>query len=193
MSERYRVATKAERGALLNAFCLARGYERKHAIKVLGGRRRKSPVSLVRRRRRYGLEFQRALQVAWEAAGYLCAERLQPFLPDLLPLLKCHGHLDTDAQTAAISGWTAAQLEWLDRLYTELLRQYNNCFQPTLKAIGKRQVGERTRKLYDRPRTPLQRLLDSGAADPTKIPTLVDLYTAVSPLALKLPERQDLH
>jgi hypothetical protein len=114
MSERYRVATKAERGALLNAFCLARGYERKHAIKV-------------------------------------------------------------------------------DRLYTELLRQYNNCFQPTLKLIGKRQVGERTRKLYDRPRTPLQRVLDSGAADPTKIPTLVDLYTAVSPLALKLPERQDLH
>jgi hypothetical protein len=48
MSERYRVATKAQRGALLNAFCLTTGYERKHAIKVLGGRRRKSPVSLVR-------------------------------------------------------------------------------------------------------------------------------------------------
>jgi len=33
--------------------------------------------------------------------------------------------------------------------------------------------------------TPLQRLLDSAAADPAKVASLVDLYTAVSPLTLK--------
>jgi hypothetical protein len=50
---------------------------------------RKSAVSIVRpRRRRYGLAFQKALKVAWEAAGYICSERLQPFLPDMVPLLK---------------------------------------------------------------------------------------------------------
>ncbi|HUZ90085.1 MAG TPA: hypothetical protein VMU49_09715 [Candidatus Acidoferrales bacterium] len=43
LEARYQLASKRERGELLNAFCLATGYERKHAIKVLGGRRRKSP------------------------------------------------------------------------------------------------------------------------------------------------------
>jgi len=361
LRERYAAATKSERGALLDAFCLATGYERKYATKVLRGRRRrKSPVSVVRRRRRlYGVEFQRALKVAWEAGGHLCAERLQPFLPDLVMLLKRHGQIDLDPATERLlvtaststvernlvplrrglvarrmsqtkpgallrrqipvvvgkwkeldepgyleidlvshsgevaagdwiwtltatdicTGWTErvptlgrgqatvlaalrqvraqipfpmlglhpdngseflnwhlvtycrgdegegrrpillsrsrpehkndnahveqknwtlvrkligyqrletpGHLAWLEGLYTELLRPYNNCFQPTLKLIGKEQVGERTRKLYDRPRTPLQRVLESGAADPAKIGALVDLYTAVSPLTLK--------
>ncbi len=52
LRERYSRAVKAERGTLLDAFCSATGYERKHAIKMLRGGRRKSPVSVVRRRRR---------------------------------------------------------------------------------------------------------------------------------------------
>ena len=48
--------------------------------------------------RRYGAEFQLALKVAWEAAGYICSERLQPFLGDLLPLLKRHGQLQVGAE-----------------------------------------------------------------------------------------------
>jgi hypothetical protein len=66
-----------------------------------------------------------------------------------------------------------------------LLRPYNNCFQPVMKLVGREQVGERTRKLYDRPETPLQRVLDAGFAEPTKVPALVQLYTEVSPLTLK--------
>jgi hypothetical protein len=77
------------------------------------------------------------------------------------------------------------QLAWLDSLYTELLRPFNNCFQPVMKLVGKEQVGQRTRKLYDTPTTPLRRVLDSGTADPKKIGSLVDLYTTVSPLTLK--------
>jgi hypothetical protein len=73
----------------------------------------------------------------------------------------------------------------LDRLYHDLLRPYNNCFQPVMKLMRKETVGQRTRKVYDRPTTPLQRLLNAGAADPDKITALVRLYTGVSPLALK--------
>lgn len=47
-------------------------------------------------------------------------------------------------------------------------------------------VGERSRRLHDSPRTPLQRLLETGATEPEKIADLVRLYTAVSPLTLKL-------
>ncbi len=57
--------------------------------------------------------------------------------------------------------------------------------QPVMKLIRKETVGQRTRKVYDRPTTPLQRLLNAGAADADKITALVGLYTGVSPLTLK--------
>ena len=360
MKERYGKATKRERSQLLDAFCLATGYERKHAVRVLGGRKRKSAVSVVRpRRRRYGLAFQRALKVAWEAAGYIWSERLKPFLPDVVPLLRRHGQIDIDAETEALltsvsvatvernlvqlrrglvgrkmsqtkpgsllrkqipvvvgkwkeldkpgyleidlvshsgefaagewiwtlcatdlsTGWTERvpvmgrgqagvvvaleriraqlpfdllgihpdngseflnahlvrycqgneienrapilitrsrphhkndnahveqknwtlvrrligyqrldtpeQLTWLDALYTGLLRPYNNCFQPVMKLISKESAGQRTRKVYDIPSSPLRRVLAAGAADPAKIDALVKLYTELSPLTLK--------
>ncbi|HUY55301.1 MAG TPA: hypothetical protein VMV23_09110 [Candidatus Nanopelagicaceae bacterium] len=54
-----------------------------------------------------------------------------------------------------------------------------------MKLVGKQTVGTRTRKTYDRPTTPLRRVLASGQADSTKIPALVSLYTSTSPLTLK--------
>ena len=80
---------------------------------------------------------------------------------------------------------TPGQLSWLNQLYTDLLRPYNNCFQPVMKLIKKESVGQRTRKHYDRPTTPLQRVLASGRTDATKVRALTDLYTRVSPLTLK--------
>ncbi|MGH7759577.1 MAG: DDE-type integrase/transposase/recombinase, partial [Candidatus Dormibacteria bacterium] len=80
---------------------------------------------------------------------------------------------------------TPTQLEWLDALYGDLLRPFNNCFQPVMKLVGKQTCGPRVRRLYDRPTTPLRRVLDSGRADPDKIQALVLLYTTTSPLTLK--------
>src|SRR5262249_25504859 len=77
------------------------------------------------------------------------------------------------------------EVAWVEKVYTELLRPYNNCFQPVMHAIGRIQVGERSRRLHDTPRTPLQRLLTTGAADPDPIAGLVKLYAEVSPLTLK--------
>lgn len=97
--ERYWAAGKSERTRILDAFCLATGYHRKHAIAMLRGRKRVSVRSARRRARQYGLEFQKALRVTWEASGYICAERLRPFLPELVPLLEKHGHLTLDDST----------------------------------------------------------------------------------------------
>jgi transposase InsO family protein len=77
------------------------------------------------------------------------------------------------------------QWEWLDQLYTSLLRPFNNCFQPVMKRIGQVATGSRIRRLHDVPKTPLQRLLDSGANLPQGIDDLVALYTGLSPLTLK--------
>ena len=354
LKERYLAAGRQERSEILDAFCLATGYQRKHGLRVLGGRQRLPLTGLRRRRKaRYGLEFQAALKILWETAGYICSDRLQPFLGDLIPLLEHHGQLKVDRSTRELllsaslstvernlvplrrgriarklsqtrpgallrrqvpvivghwreldrpgyleidlvshsgevaagnwinticatdlsTGWTERvavmgkgqvrvlaairqirdqlpfpllglhpdngseflnwhlvtfcqaeeialsrsrphhqndnahveqknwtlvrrligyqrldtlpQLDWLNRLYRDQLRPYNNCFQPVMKLMAKESVGQRTIKRYDRPTTPLQRLLDSGAADPAKITSLVELYTAVSPLTLK--------
>ncbi len=354
LRDRYAAGGRLERSEILNGFCLATRYQRKHAIRMLRGRKRKPASRPGRRRRcRYGLEFRQALKVCWEASGYICSQRLQPFLPVLLPLLQLHGHLPREAEVERLllsasiatvertlvplrrglvarkmsqtkpgtllrrqipvvvgqwreldqpgyleidlvshsgevaagewihtlcatdlsTGWTErvpvmgkgergivaaierirgqlpfpllglhpddgseflnwhlfgycqtqgiafsrsrpfhkndnahveqknwtlvrrligyerldtpAQLAWLDRLYHDLLRPYNNCFQPVMKLIRKKTVGQRTRKVYDRPTTPLQRVLNAGAADANKIAALVGLFTSVSPLTLK--------
>lgn len=353
LRERYARADRAGRSQILDAFCLASGYGRKHAIKVLRGRVRKLVGPARRRQRRYGLPFREALRVLWEASGYICSERLQPFLPSLLPLLERHqqltvtpatrelvlsasvatiernlvdlrrglvarkmsqtkpgsllrrqipvvvgqwkeldepGYLEIDlvshcgefatglwintlCATDLSTGWTErvaivghgqvavvaaikqvraqlpfrlrglhpdsgaefinnnlfdycqaeqiavsrsrpyhkndnahveqknwtlvrrligyqrldtpAQLAWLNQLYTDLLRPYNNCFQPVMKLIKKERVDQRIRKIYDRPTTPLQRVLSSGQTDATKVRALTELYTLVSPLTLK--------
>jgi hypothetical protein len=66
---------------------------------MLRGRRRVVVAKRPPRARRYGLEFQKALQVAWEASGYICSERLQPFLGELVPLLEAHQQLAIDDVT----------------------------------------------------------------------------------------------
>lgn len=99
LAERYWAAGRRERGALLDAFCLTTGYSRKYAISVLGGRQRKPRLLRKPRRKRYGRPFQTELGVIWEAAGYICAERLRPFLPDLLQLLERHGQLSPGPET----------------------------------------------------------------------------------------------
>jgi transposase InsO family protein len=352
LKERYWAAGRRERGSMLDAFCLTTGYTRKYAISMLRGRQRKPRLVRKPRRRRYGKAFQADLAVLWEAAGYICAERLRPFLPDLLQLLESHqqlsptpqrrdlllgaststlsrnlaqlrqqlrwpqrslrppsrlhrevpirvrnwrlegrpGYLEIDlvshsgpwasgdwiytlSGTDLETGWSelvpvmtksqrevlaglvrlrgqlpfpllgmhidngheflnpalvdycreheielsrgrpfhsddnphveqkngylvrrllgnfrldsAEQLAWLDRLYSDLLRPFNNCFQPVMRSLGRIQVGERSRRLHDTPRTPLQRLLETGAAEAGKIEELVKLYTTISPLTLK--------
>jgi transposase InsO family protein len=354
LRERYAAADRGGKAQILDAFCLATGYGRKHAIKVLRGRRRQLRSKARQlRRRTYGLAFRQALKVLWEASGYICSERLQPFLPDLLPLLERHGQLVIDDDTRGLllrtsvatvernlvelrrglvarkmsqtkpgsllrrqipvvvgqwkaldrpgyleidlvshsgehaagrwiytlcatdlsTGWTErigimgnsqatviaaleqvrqqlpfpllgihpdsggefinwqlfafceergiafsrsrprhkndnahveqknwtlvrrligyqrldtpSQLAWLNQLYTELLRPYNNCFQPVMKLIKRETAGQRVRKVYDRPTTPLQRVLLSGQTDAKKVSALVDLYSRTSPLTLK--------
>jgi hypothetical protein len=120
LGPRYWAARRRERGVLLNAFCLATSYSRKHAITVLRGRHRDAPTARRPRRRRYGVEFRAALRVAWEASGYICAERLQPFLPELVPLLEQHGQLHIDATTRDLLG--AASVSTVERTLAVLRR-----------------------------------------------------------------------
>ena len=111
---RYQTATPQQKSVILDEFVAVTGYARKYAIRLLA-RPVPVPLPLSRPRERfYGAAVQDALVVAWTAANRICAKRLVPFLPELVPVLERHGHLTlTDAvreQLLALSPATADRL-----------------------------------------------------------------------------------
>ncbi len=119
---RYAAAGRAERGAILDGFCMTTEYHRKYASAVLRGRQERVGVRRrASRRRVYGVPFRDALKLAWEASGYVCSERLQPFLPELVPLLEKHGDLTVDDATRSLL--FAASTSTVERTLAPLRRR----------------------------------------------------------------------
>ena len=79
---------------------------------------------------------------------------------------------------------TALELQLLNELYA-LVRVRLNMFTATTKAIDWRsnKHGRKTR-VYDKPRTPYQRVLDSGTLTPQKAAELATLFEATNPAEL---------
>ena len=143
------------------------------------------PFPLLGLRPDNGSEFSNWHLVAWCQQSGIALSRSRPELKND----NCHVEQKNWTLVRRLIGYqrldTPTQLAWLNALYSELRRPYNNCFQPVMKLVGKQMVGTRTRKTYDRLTTPLRRVLASAQADPTKIQDLVSLCTATSPLTLK--------
>ena len=71
----------------------------------------------------------------------------------------------------------------LDELYGAL-RWYVNCFQPSMKLVSKQVEGRKIRQIYDAAKTPLQRVLLSGALSPAQQQELSALGKAFDPFRL---------
>lgn len=90
---RYREGSAAQKTIILDEFVAATGYARKYAIRLFAHPvPPREPIRRLRARR-YGPVVQEALAVCWSAANGICATRLTPFLPELVPALERHGHL----------------------------------------------------------------------------------------------------
>ena len=59
-----------------------------------------------------------------------------------------------------------------------------NLFQPSVKLVRKVRRGSRLTRRYDRPQTPLDRLVASGAGDPAQTAALQQLRDRLDPFAL---------
>ena len=88
LRSRYLGASRAEKGKMLDEFTQVTGLHRKAAIRLLHrlvqprtGKRRGRP-------RKYGTGAAEALKVVWEASDRLCSKRLQPFLPEMMKVLR---------------------------------------------------------------------------------------------------------
>ena len=111
---RYWRSTKKGKTKILDEFVAATRLHRKAAIRLLNRPSQPGEKKRHGRPRRYGPELAAALRVAWEATDRLCSKRFQPFLPELVGILKKQGELaltaETEAQLCEISPSTIDRL-----------------------------------------------------------------------------------
>jgi site-specific recombinase XerD len=89
----YQQAKPAKKSQLLDQFLEVTGYTRKHAIGPLNHPEKRKQAIQRPRLPFYGSEVQQALFLAWKATRDVCAQRLMPFLSEMIPLLERCGHL----------------------------------------------------------------------------------------------------
>ncbi len=86
-----------------------------------------------------------------------------------------YGRFDTPEQVAVIND-----------LYRNELRLFNNFFKPVMKIISKEKINNSVcRKKYDIPKTPYQRLIESGQLPDGQAEKLTALYKTLNPVQLK--------
>ena len=118
---RYLGATKKEKGRILDEFAQVTGYHRKSAIRRLCHGNQPRQGKKRGRPRRYGIAIVQALKVAWEATDRLCSKRLQPFLLELIKVLRQHGEKTMTAEVEAqLCQMSASTIDRLLRPYRRL-------------------------------------------------------------------------
>jgi hypothetical protein len=93
---RYRAATDAEKGRILDEFVAVTGYHHKSAIRALNAEPIVKRRQIRARPSLYDEAVRAALIVFWEASDRVCGKRLRALLPILLPALERNGHLHLD-------------------------------------------------------------------------------------------------
>jgi len=98
---RYHRASKKEKGRILDEFTNVIGCHRKSAIRLLKAKRRSDLRRRRGRSKEYGADVVGVLRLAWEATDRLCSKRLQPFLPELVPVLRKYDDTFISTQVSA--------------------------------------------------------------------------------------------
>jgi hypothetical protein len=88
---RYFKASKEEKGKMLDEFTKVTGLHRKAAIRLLNRLSQPRTGKGRGRPRKYGSLAAEALKAVWEAGDRLCSKRLQPFIPEMVKVLRQHG------------------------------------------------------------------------------------------------------
>jgi hypothetical protein len=84
---------------MLDEFTKVTGLHRKAAIRLMNRRSQHGVGQRRGRPRRYGTGVSEALRVVWEASDRLCSRRLQPFIPEMVRVLRQHNEQQVDAYT----------------------------------------------------------------------------------------------
>ena len=80
---------------------------------------------------------------------------------------------------------TEKQVDLLNDLYRNEWRLYENFFQPTIKLVEKKRIGGHVKKVYEKAKTPYQRIMESREVDEKTKIALKKLYESLNPAELK--------
>jgi hypothetical protein len=97
--DRYLRLKKVGKTKILDEFVAASGLHRKAAVRLLNRVSEKGRLKKSGRPKLYSLEAISVLKEAWEASDRLCSKRFQPFLPELVSILKECGELKVTERT----------------------------------------------------------------------------------------------
>lgn len=78
---------------------------------------------------------------------------------------------------------TEKQLVILNRIY-QLLSDYLNFFIPTLKLVRKEHIGSKVKRIYDKPKTPIMRVLEHPNIDEDTKLKMKSKYLTLNPVSL---------
>lgn len=102
IATRYKRASRAQKGVMLDELCATTGWHRNHARKVLGQALRPKIVRVRRPRApTYGEEVVVALRFCWAVLGAPTGKRLAPVMVELVATLRRFGELDVSDEVAA--------------------------------------------------------------------------------------------
>ncbi len=80
----------------------------------------------------------------------------------------------------------------MNDLYRNELRLLQNLFLPSMKLVRKVRVGSKLKRLYDKPKTPFERVSACPQADPIKVAELKKLKDGTDPFKLAKTFEQKL-
>jgi hypothetical protein len=83
-------------------------------------------------------------------------------------------------------------IELMNKIYVEYLGPLKNFYTPCLKLKKKERVGAKIKKQYDKPKTPYQRVLESGALTIKQTEVLKDVKSRINPFKLQKELNQKL-
>jgi len=83
-------------------------------------------------------------------------------------------------------------VDLLNDLYDNEWRLYLNFFLPSVKLIAKSRIGSKTKKKYDPPKTPFQRVIESPFVSEEQKDNLSALYRTLNPFELQTKVRRKI-
>jgi transposase InsO family protein len=137
---RYHQASKAQKKVILDEFCATTGYHRKAAIRLLNhAPHAASPTRRGRPRHYLPQEVLAPLLLAWEAAGYICAKRLAPFLGELLASLRRHGEVQLEERVyEQLCHMSAATIDRLLRRWRQERLRHPHLSTPQVSSLARK-------------------------------------------------------
>jgi len=125
--ERYRKATRKEKKAILDEFCINCNYNRKYAIRILG-------VTTKKTRRKSGRKFTyhipgviQPLKAVWLTADQPCSKRLVGMLPEWLPFYEQEYGILNLADKAKLLSISAATIDRILKPIREKVQRKRFC------------------------------------------------------------------